>query len=195
MAYLQLRKLPYIRSPLPWAHIRTWIILFPSYPVPCGSLFESKFGNLSAFSNQFLELIVLHFDGFFFFFFSIRVYLTYHVVFQVSSKVIQLYIYMYFGFPLGLVVKQSLCIEGDLGSIPGMGRYAQRDMTSLSSVLAWRISWTEEPSRLQSIGPQREGHIWIHWACTGTHTYIYCFTNSFSTYVVTEFLAEFPVVL
>ena len=95
----------------------------------------------------------------FFIFFSIRVYLIYHVVFQVSSKGIQLYIYMYFGFPLGLVVKQSLCIEGDLGSIPGMGRYAQRDMTSLSSVLAWRISLTEEPSRLQSIGPQREGHI------------------------------------
>ena len=94
-----------------------------------------------------------------FIFFSIRVYLIYHVVFQVSSKGIQLYIYMYFGFPLGLVVKQSVCIEGDLGSIPGMGRYAQRDMTSLSSVLAWRISWTEEPSRLQSIGPQREGHI------------------------------------
>ena len=95
----------------------------------------------------------------FFIFFSIRVYLIYHVVFQVSSKVIQLYIYMYFGFPLGLVVKQSLCIEGDLGSIPGMGKYAQRDMTSLSSVLAWRISLTEEPSRPQSLGPQRVRHI------------------------------------
>ena len=57
-------------------------------------------------------------------------------------------------------------------------------MTSLSSVLAWRISLTEEPSRLQSIGPQRVRHIWIHWACTGTHTYIYSFTNYFSIYVV-----------
>ena len=75
-------------------------------------------------------------------------------MFQVFSKVIQLYIYMYLGFPLGLVVKQSLFIEGDLGSIPGMGRYAQRDMTSLSSIVAWRISWTEKPSRLQSIGSQ-----------------------------------------
>ena len=43
--------------------------------------------------------------------------------------------------------------------MPGLGRYAQRDMTSLSSSLAWRISWREEPSRLQSIGPQRIGHI------------------------------------
>ena len=92
-------------------------------------------------------------------FFFIRVFLIYHVVFQVYSKVIQLYIYMYLGFPLGSVVKESPCNEGDLGSIPGLGRYAQRDLTSLSSILAWRISWTEEPSRLQSIGSQRVGHI------------------------------------
>ena len=69
--------------------------------------------------------------------------MIYHVVFQVSSKVIQLYIYMYLGFPLGLVVKESPCNEGDLGSMPGLGRYAQRDITSLSRIVAWRISWTE----------------------------------------------------
>ena len=103
---------------------------------------------------------------------------------QVFSKVIQLYIYMYLGFPLGSVVKESLCNEGDLGSMPGLGRYAQKDMTNLSRILAWRISWTEEPSTLQSIE-----------SCTGTNPYIYSFTNSFSIYVVTEFLAELPVVL
>ena len=74
------------------------------------------------------------------------------------SKVIQLYIYMYLGFPLGSVVKESPCNEGDLGSIPGLGRYAQRDMRSISTILAWGISWTVEPSRLQSIGSQRVGH-------------------------------------
>ena len=132
-------------------------------------------------------------DSFYFFF--IRVYLIYHVVFQVSRKVIQLHIYMYLCLPLGSVAKESPCNEGDLGSIPGLGRYAQRDKTSLSSILAWRMSWTEEPSRLQSIGSQRVGHIWINWACTGTHIYIYSFTNSFSIYVVTDFLAELPVVL
>ena len=85
--------------------------------------------------------------------------MIYHVVFQMSSKVTQLYINMYLGFPLGSVVKESPCNEGDLGSMPGLGRYAQRDMTSLSSILAWGISWTEEPSRLQSIESQRVGHI------------------------------------
>ena len=69
--------------------------------------------------------------------------MIYPGVFQVSSKVIQLYIYMYLGFPLGSVVKESPCSEGDLGSIPGLGRYAQREITSLSRILAWRISWIE----------------------------------------------------
>ena len=30
-------------------------------------------------------------------------------------------------------------------------------MTTHSSILAWRISWTEEPGRLQSMGSQRVG--------------------------------------
>ena len=80
-------------------------------------------------------------------------------MFQLSSKVIQLYIYKYLDFPTGSVVKESPCNDGDLRSNPGLGRYAQRDMTTLSSILASRISWTEKPSRLQSIGSQRVGHI------------------------------------
>ena len=31
-------------------------------------------------------------------------------------------------------------------------------MATHSSILAWRILWTEEPGRLQSIGSQRVGH-------------------------------------
>ena len=66
--------------------------------------------------------------------------MIYHVVFQVYSKVIQLYIYMYLGFPIGPGVKESPCNEGDLGSIPWLGRYAQRDMRSISRILAWGLS-------------------------------------------------------
>ena len=28
----------------------------------------------------------------------------------------------------------------------------------LPSILAWELPWTEEPGRLQSLGPQRAGH-------------------------------------
>ena len=33
-----------------------------------------------------------------------------------------------------------------------------------SSILAWRIPWTNEPGRLQSIGSQRVRHNWSDWA-------------------------------
>ena len=34
----------------------------------------------------------------------------------------------------------------------------EKGMATHSSILAWRISWTEKPGRLQSIGSQRVGH-------------------------------------
>ena len=38
------------------------------------------------------------------------------------------------------------------GLIPGSGRPLEEGMATHSSILAWRIPWTEEPGRLQSIG-------------------------------------------
>ena len=34
----------------------------------------------------------------------------------------------------------------------------EEEMATLSSVLAWKIPWTEEPGSLQSMGSQRVGH-------------------------------------
>jgi len=34
----------------------------------------------------------------------------------------------------------------------------ERGMATHSSILAWRISWTEEAGGLQSMGSQRVGH-------------------------------------
>ena len=34
----------------------------------------------------------------------------------------------------------------------------EKGMTTHSSILAWRIPWTEEPGGLQSVGSQRVGH-------------------------------------
>ena len=39
---------------------------------------------------------------------------------------------------------------GDVDLIPGSGR-SPREMVTHSSLLAWRIPWTEEPGRLQSM--------------------------------------------
>ena len=34
----------------------------------------------------------------------------------------------------------------------------EKEMATHSSILAWKIPWTEEPGKLQSIGSQRVGH-------------------------------------
>ena len=36
----------------------------------------------------------------------------------------------------------------------------EKEMTTHSSILAWRIPWTEEPGRPQSLGSQRVRHDW-----------------------------------
>ena len=34
----------------------------------------------------------------------------------------------------------------------------EKEMATLSNILAWRFAWTEEPGGLQSMGSQRVGH-------------------------------------
>ena len=40
--------------------------------------------------------------------------------------------------------------------------YMEKEMATPSSILAWKISWTEEPGGLQSMGLQRVRHDWAH---------------------------------
>ena len=42
----------------------------------------------------------------------------------------------------GSAGKESPCSEGDLGSIPELGRSPGKGMATHSSILAWRIPWT-----------------------------------------------------
>ena len=36
----------------------------------------------------------------------------------------------------------------------------EEEMETYSSILAWKIPWTVEPGRLQSMGSQKVGHGW-----------------------------------
>ena len=56
------------------------------------------------------------------------------------------------------MVKHLPANAGDLVSIPGSGRSSGEENGNASSILAWRIPWTEEPGGLQSVGSQRVGH-------------------------------------
>ena len=66
------------------------------------------------------------------------------------------------GFPGGSHGKESICNagnSGDAGSILGSGRFPpEKAIATHSSILAWEISWTEEPGRLQSMGSQGVRH-------------------------------------
>ena len=62
---------------------------------------------------------------------------------------------LYRGLPWWLSSKESTCDAGDTGVIPGSGRALEEVTAAHSSILAWRIPWTEVPARLQSMGLHR----------------------------------------
>ena len=70
----------------------------------------------------------------------------------VSLRPGEIWVKLLYGFPDSSVGKepayQSLGLEDPL----------EEEMATHSSILAWRIPWTEEPGGLQSMGLQRVGH-------------------------------------
>ena len=84
------------------------------------------------------------------------------------------------GFPGGSVVKNSspmqetwvqfLCWEDPL----------EKEMATYTSILAWKIPWTEEPGRLQSMESQRVGHYFVT-------------KQPYSTYLVRFLATEFDL--
>ena len=54
---------------------------------------------------------------------------------------------------------QVMLFQIDVPNIYGfLGGSARKAMAPHSSTLAWKIPWTEEPGRLQSMGSLRVGH-------------------------------------
>ena len=61
----------------------------------------------------------------------------------------------------GTVVKNLPVDAGDtteVGSIPRLEDLLEKEVTTHSSILAWKIPWTEEPGGLQSMESQTVGH-------------------------------------
>ena len=57
------------------------------------------------------------------------------------------------------MVKESACNEGDLGTIRGQEDPLEKGMATHSSILAWRIPWTEEPRGLYSPWAHKESDV------------------------------------
>ena len=58
-------------------------------------------------------------------------------------------------FPYSSVGKESAYNAGDRGSFLGGKGALEKEMATHSSIFAWRIPWTEMPSRLQSMSSQK----------------------------------------
>ena len=53
-------------------------------------------------------------------------------------------------------IKNPSANAGDIGLISGLGRSPlEKENATHSSILAWEISWTKEPGRLQPVGLQK----------------------------------------
>ena len=62
------------------------------------------------------------------------------------------------GFPGGASAEESACQSRRLQFLSlGQENTLEKEMATRSSILAWKIPWTEEPGGLQSMGPQRVG--------------------------------------
>ena len=72
------------------------------------------------------------------------------------------------GCPGGSGVKNLPAMQETEVRSVGWEDYPEEGMATHSSILAWRIPWTEEPGRLQSMGSRRVGHDWSDLAHTHT---------------------------
>ena len=61
---------------------------------------------------------------------------------------------------LSLTVKRLHAVQETWVRSLGWEDPLEKEMATHSSTLAWKIPWTEEPGRLQSMGSQRVGHDW-----------------------------------
>ena len=93
-------------------------------------------------------------------------------------------------FPTGSNCKEAVC-NARVGSLhstwvrsPGGEDFLEKGMAAHSSILACRISWTEEPGRIQSMGSQRVRN---NWGINTQQIYIYIHTHTYP-----HILKDFP---
>ena len=62
------------------------------------------------------------------------------------------------GFPGGSVVKNLSAVQETWVQSLGREDPLEKGTATYSSILAWKIPWTEQPGELQSMGSQRMRH-------------------------------------
>ena len=84
---------------------------------------------------------------------------------------------------LAQMVKCLPTMQETWGQSLGWEDLLEKEMATHSSILAWKIPWTEEPGRLQSMGSQRVRHDWANSLSLSlcysldVQTRVICFTS------------------
>ena len=78
-----------------------------------------------------------------------------------QKKIFNVEPFLVWGFPGGSDGKEAACFAEDWVGSLGWEDPLEKGMATHSSILAWRIPWTEKPGGLQSMGLQRIGHDWV----------------------------------
>ena len=94
-----------------------------------------------------------------------------HVVFGLDSVTFQFSFWVHWASLVAQSVKNLPAVQKTKVWSLGQEDPLEKEMTTHSSVLAWRILWTEEPGGLQSMGSQRVRHNWLH---THLHLHLVC---------------------
>ena len=108
--------------------------------------------------------------GYFIFCLFVPIYLCIQSLIYVIVDWFQMYL-KYRGFPGGSDGKESVYNAGDTGLIPSWEDPLEENMATHSSILAWKIPWTEESGGLQSMGSQKVRYNWATDTFTFTCQY------------------------
>ena len=90
------------------------------------------------------------------------------------------------GLPRWLTGKESACSAVDLRSVPGSEDPLEKEMATHSSILAWKIPWTEEPDGLYR---SLTGHIesdTTELLTTGRHSLVQITVFIFSVFTTVD---------
>ena len=82
-------------------------------------------------------------------------------MYSFSNITFQLYLYIFHSLVAQRLKHLTPMQETRVGSL-GREDPLEKEMAIHSSILAWRISWTEEPGRLQSTGSQLDTTEQLH---------------------------------
>ena len=103
-----------------------------------------------------------------------------HAVFGLFYLLNKFPSWIYEHFPGASNSKESTCNAGDQVSSLSQEDPLEEETATHSSILAWRIPWTEKPGRLPPMGLQRVGHDWM----TDTFTFhFHAFMKSVHCYI------------